>query len=89
MLWGSTNMLMGWASGRFGLFGLTKQGLSNPDLNSVGVVVAVVALVVFMFVKPEDMNAQKKGNRGFDDEYYDSEFRLVRRAVDRQSVSPW
>ena len=25
LIWGSTNMLMGWASGQFGLFGLKSQ----------------------------------------------------------------
>lgn len=53
VLWGSANMLTGWASGRFGWFGLTKQAVKHAGLNSAGVVVAVTALVLFMFVKPE------------------------------------
>lgn len=46
--------MAGWASGRFGLFGLTVQHVSKPGLNSAGVCVAILALVMFMFVKPEE-----------------------------------
>lgn len=51
-------MLMGWASGSFGLFGLKKDDVQNPVLNYAGVVVALLALCVYLRVKPEDMNEQ-------------------------------
>lgn len=50
-------MLMGWASGRFGLFGLTKQAVAHETLNSIGVAVAVVGLMLFIGVKPESDDA--------------------------------
>lgn len=50
-LWGCGNLLMGWASGRFGLFGLKEQVPQNSALNYAGVVVAVVATVSFFFIR--------------------------------------
>lgn len=65
VIWGATNMLTGWASGRFGLFGLHSQPPSKPTLNSVGIVVAVFALFLFMLVKPEPPASKKrKGDLG-------------------------
>ena len=56
-------MLMGWASGKFGLFGLTANVLANPTLNYIGVLIACIALGVFLFIKPEAMGGAK-GSRG-------------------------
>jgi len=52
LLWGLANLLMGWSSGTFGLFGLTKQTVPRPVYNYVGVAIEVVALVLYFFVKP-------------------------------------
>jgi len=51
LIWGTANMLMGWATGRFGLFGVTKNELAHPGLNSTGVALAVVALVIYSQIK--------------------------------------
>ena len=53
LLWGGTNMVFGWAAGQFGLFGLRSQASSVniPALNYVGVVIAVLSLVMYMFVE--------------------------------------
>jgi hypothetical protein len=53
LIWGMVNMLMGWASGRFGLFGLTPDAISDPTLNTVGVLFAIAALGVYVFVKSD------------------------------------
>ncbi|KAH8075978.1 carbohydrate transmembrane transporter [Aureococcus anophagefferens] len=29
LIWGATNMVVGWASGRYGLFGLDKDAIAN------------------------------------------------------------
>lgn len=47
LVWGATNMLTGWATGAFGLFGIDKAHISNPALNYVGVGLAIVALGFF------------------------------------------
>lgn len=51
LLWGSTNMLMGWASGTFGLFGLTREDIKHPALNYLGIALALVGLVIYLQVK--------------------------------------
>lgn len=53
LLWGITNMLVGWASGTFGLFGLDATPAKDEPLNYAGVAVALLSLVVYLFVKPE------------------------------------
>ena len=53
LIWGSTNMLMGWATGRFGLFGTHADALASPDLNSMGIGLAVAALCLYTLVKAE------------------------------------
>lgn len=54
LIWGATNMLCGWASGTFGWFGIEKDEVSKPALNYAGVIVAVVALLLYMNVGTED-----------------------------------
>ena len=54
LLWGISNMLIGWASGTFGLFGLDATPASNEPLNYAGVAVAVLSLLVYLLVQPED-----------------------------------
>ena len=47
LIWGSTNMVMGWATGMYGLFDTSKNALHNPTLNYTGVVLALVALAMY------------------------------------------
>ena len=51
LIWGAANMLMGWAIGVFGLFGLEKNELDHPALNYAGVALAVVALGIYSQIK--------------------------------------
>jgi len=53
LLWGSANLLMGWGSGTFGLFGLTKETVPIPYLNYLGVSVAILSVVMYIFVKTD------------------------------------
>ena len=52
LLWGTANMVTGWASSRFGLLGVHQQPVSNPSLNTVGAVLAIVSMVIYSQVKP-------------------------------------
>ncbi|KAL4230665.1 hypothetical protein ACF0H5_011041 [Mactra antiquata] len=52
-IWGITNLLSGWATGRFGLFGLKSDPPDNLLLNDLGVILAVFSTVIFAFVKNE------------------------------------
>jgi len=51
-IWGLSNLLMGWCSGYFGLYGLNKQTVNNQAFNFVGVVFAIIAIGVLIFVRP-------------------------------------
>ena len=50
LTWASAQMLIGWASGFFGIFGVPKASLSNRGLNAAGVSIAILALVVYVIV---------------------------------------
>jgi hypothetical protein len=76
LIWGSSNMFMGWATGRFGWFGLSAQSVSKPILNDIAVALAGCALLAFLFVKPtvEKVGQKDKasaGPGGAGDAYYD------------------
>ncbi|XP_030305652.1 transmembrane protein 144 isoform X2 [Calypte anna] len=53
LIWASFNLLMGWASSRFGWFGLDPEEVSRPTLNSVGAGLSVLSAVIFLFIKTE------------------------------------
>lgn len=58
LVWCAGNMLTGWATGTFGLFGIQKSSVSDPALNFTGVGLAVVALVLFT-----QMGARKESTK--------------------------
>lgn len=52
--WGATNMLVGWASGTFGLLGYpVKDTVSNINLNYAGVGCSLIALLLYASVQPQ------------------------------------
>lgn len=71
ILWGCTSMLFGWASGTFGLFGLTRQPVNNLALNCVGVAVSIIGFFIYMQVKTEDtsVDAQRFAERKAQQDY--------------------
>jgi hypothetical protein len=52
LIWGISCLVMSWASGRFGLFGLTPQSVKYPALNYAGVAIAISSAFLFTFIKP-------------------------------------
>ena len=60
LIWGATNMLLGWASGKFGLFGLNPDDISDSTLNYAGVATALVALGCYFFITPNEPNTLRK-----------------------------
>jgi len=52
-IWGMTNLFAGWASGRFGWFGLTAEVPDKVVLNYIGVALAVSSSIIYVFVKNE------------------------------------
>jgi len=59
-VWDLTNMIVGWATGCFGLFGVRKEPIANQAMNYAGVLLAVVSLFVFSFAKdtPQTENVE-------------------------------
>ncbi|VDM00996.1 unnamed protein product [Schistocephalus solidus] len=51
-LWSIVNMLVGWASSRFGWFRLKPEVPRTVWMNYVGVVLAAVSAVMYIFIKP-------------------------------------
>ena len=52
LTWGCMEMLSGWAVARFGLFGLHAQPVLSPALNSAGVALGVLSLLVLSAATP-------------------------------------
>jgi glucose uptake protein GlcU len=52
LFWGCSEMLSGWATARFGLFGVAAQPVSNPALNYAGVGLGVLSLLVLSVATP-------------------------------------
>uniref|UniRef100_A0A673KZ96 Transmembrane protein 144-like n=1 Tax=Sinocyclocheilus rhinocerous TaxID=307959 RepID=A0A673KZ96_9TELE len=53
LIWASFNLLLGWASSRFGWFGIGAETVSKPVLNSCGAGLCLLSAIVFFFVKTD------------------------------------
>ncbi|CAF0712887.1 unnamed protein product [Brachionus calyciflorus] len=53
LFWGSLGLITGWATARFGLFGLDANEPSNQVLNYIGIFLALISAVFYLFVKSE------------------------------------
>ncbi|KAM9677450.1 transmembrane protein 144 [Trichechus inunguis] len=53
LIWGSFNAFTGWASSRFGWFGMDAQEVSKPLLNYVGAGLSIISAFIFLFIKSE------------------------------------
>ncbi|XP_033743265.1 transmembrane protein 144-like [Pecten maximus] len=52
-IWGMSNLLSGWATGRFGFFGITPEVPEKVTLNYIGVSLAVFSAFIFSLIKNE------------------------------------
>ncbi|XP_023847686.1 transmembrane protein 144 [Salvelinus sp. IW2-2015] len=50
-IWGSSSLLMGWISSRFGWFGIEAQDVARPVLNYCGVGLCLLSGLILFFVK--------------------------------------
>ncbi|GCC29176.1 hypothetical protein chiPu_0007613 [Chiloscyllium punctatum] len=53
LIWATFSLLMGWASSRFGWFGLDVQKVPSPILNYIGTALAALSAGILIFVKTE------------------------------------
>ncbi|XP_064637459.1 transmembrane protein 144-like isoform X2 [Lineus longissimus] len=51
LIWASFNLISGWASGRFGWFGIKPEVPNNLAFNYAGVGLAALRAVIFLFIK--------------------------------------
>jgi len=52
LLWGSTSLVTGFMTGKFGLFGIDKQVATSEAMNWIGFVCVLSAMAIFFFIKP-------------------------------------
>jgi len=64
LIWGLANLLMGWGSGNFGILGVSKQDVSFPILNYLGVTICTLSLAIYFFV---DTNLDDKKDKPLDE----------------------
>ncbi|KAM8938682.1 transmembrane protein 144 [Pelodytes ibericus] len=57
LIWASTNLLTGWASSRFGMFGIDPEVVAKPYLNYAGAGLSALSAIIFLFVKTEVKSA--------------------------------
>ena len=61
LIWSTTSLIMGWAGGRFGIFGINPQVPSTTGkliMNYISVVLAALSAVFFLFIKSSNKPAQ-------------------------------
>jgi len=63
-IWDLSNMVMGWATGNFGLFGVREESVKTPWMNYLGLALAGVSLVLFaQAMEPEaDEKVAERGD---------------------------
>jgi len=60
LVWASCNLLLGWASGRFGWFGLNPEVPSDTIMNYVGVSLCVLSCIIYVFIKSDTGTASQQ-----------------------------
>lgn len=75
LIWNTSNCLVGWAGGRFGLFGMKANVPASPFLNYLGLIFVVIGGSIFSQVRSETppVKAKKTSRTSFDMENLNSE----------------
>ena len=53
LVWGSFNLMAGWASGRFGWFGIDPEVPTNVTLNYIGMAPCFSSAFLYILIKTE------------------------------------
>jgi hypothetical protein len=70
VLWSDVGLFIGWASGAFGILGVTKQDSGIFWLSILGTVLALVSAVIFSLIKPDGLNKQLSVNEISSENHY-------------------
>ncbi|PAV82076.1 hypothetical protein WR25_26996 isoform B [Diploscapter pachys] len=81
LIWNTANCTMGWAGGRFGLFGMKANIPASPILNYAGLACVIIGGILFSQVKstPAEANEQKKAKRHSED---------IENSAEKQALNP-
>ncbi|CDS42474.1 transmembrane protein 144 [Echinococcus multilocularis] len=60
ILWSMSNMLFGFATSRFGWFGIAQKIPKKPIMNYIGVAIALGSVIVFAAIKPNHPESKKE-----------------------------
>ncbi|RNA06597.1 transmembrane protein -like [Brachionus plicatilis] len=58
IIWCSLELIIGWATARFGFFGLDANVPSSLSMNYIGIVLALISFIFYIFVKSETSKNQ-------------------------------
>ncbi|XP_075904265.1 transmembrane protein 144b isoform X2 [Nelusetta ayraudi] len=53
LIWGSSSVMMGWASSRFSWFGIAAAEVSGPLLNYCGAALCLLSVLILLFVRSD------------------------------------
>jgi glucose uptake protein GlcU len=70
VLWSDISLFMGWASGAFGILGVTQQDRGIFWLSILGTLLAIASAVIFSFIKPDGLNKELRVNEIVTDHHY-------------------
>jgi glucose uptake protein GlcU len=59
-VWDLSNMMIGWATGTYGLFGVWKEEVQNIVFNRVGLLLCVVSLIFFVQAGQQDIHQEEE-----------------------------
>ncbi|XP_061440381.1 transmembrane protein 144 isoform X1 [Rhineura floridana] len=63
LIWASFNLLTGWASSRFGWFGIDPEEVPKPVLNYIGAGLSVLSTILFLFIKSDVQSSSPSSER--------------------------
>ncbi|EUB55892.1 Transmembrane protein [Echinococcus granulosus] len=68
LIWSTANMLFGFTTSRFGVFGIPPKIPSRPVMNYVGVAIAVISVALCVVIKPsaDKISDNEEGNSNLD-----------------------
>ncbi|KAM7537475.1 hypothetical protein Aperf_G00000070569 [Anoplocephala perfoliata] len=61
LIWSMVNLLTGWATFRFGWFGVKPDVVHNNTLNIIGVIFTALSVVAFAFITPSSASQETAG----------------------------
>ncbi|CDS42472.1 transmembrane protein 144 [Echinococcus multilocularis] len=68
LIWNMVSLLIGWASSRFGWFGIRPEMPGNETMNIVGVTLTAMSVSIYVFIAPTSVGQEVAGQNTQDSE---------------------